>query len=122
MRITSSAVRRRYVFVTYLKRSQPVLYKLATPQASLVLMYFYINSRLSDNEDSGVRFSVRESEFDEEAKFQYNLDLWRHSTADKNVSKRHFPPYCFFLFLTHASPSTSLDNFQRDWAPEIWPV
>jgi hypothetical protein len=75
MRITSSAARRRYVFVTYLKRSQPVLYKLATPQASLVLMYFYIYSRLSDNEDNGVSITVRESEFEEEAKFQYNLDL-----------------------------------------------
>jgi hypothetical protein len=60
MRITSSAARRRYVFVTYLKRPHPVLYKLAIPQASLLLMYFYIISRLSDNEDNGLRFSVRE--------------------------------------------------------------
>lgn len=70
MRITSSAARRRYVFVTYLKRSHPVLYKLAIPQATLMLMYLCIKSRLSDNEDNGVRFSVRESELDEETKFQ----------------------------------------------------
>jgi len=43
MRFTSSTALRRYVFVTYLKRSHPVLYKLASPQAGVLLMFLYIS-------------------------------------------------------------------------------